>query len=155
MENQQAAAVGGEDSPGKNAEVTGSKNSKRKAIDPDEGKNKPKLVTHKNQQTGTHTSTHTNQHTSTHQHAQTNTPAHTNMHKPTHRHTHKPTHTNMHKPTHQDTHQHTQTNTNVYDGFQRFITHTNQQKLLQKMHHTSPNIVAFHSIEMLLYCNLQ
>ncbi|XP_041428686.1 protein diaphanous homolog 2 isoform X3 [Xenopus laevis] len=43
MENQQAAAVGGEDSPGKNAEVTGSKNSKRKAIDPDEGKNKPKL----------------------------------------------------------------------------------------------------------------
>ncbi|XP_041428685.1 protein diaphanous homolog 2 isoform X2 [Xenopus laevis] len=46
MENQQAAAVGGEDSPGKNAEVTGSKNSKRKAIDPDEGKNKPKLNIH-------------------------------------------------------------------------------------------------------------
>ncbi|KAE8584397.1 hypothetical protein XENTR_v10020951 [Xenopus tropicalis] len=46
MENQQAAAMGGEDSPGKNAEVTSSKNSKRKAIDPDEGKNKPKLNIH-------------------------------------------------------------------------------------------------------------
>ncbi|KAM4664393.1 protein diaphanous homolog 2 [Discoglossus pictus] len=45
MESQQAAA-GGEDSPGKNPELAGNRNSKKKASDPDEGKNKPKLNIH-------------------------------------------------------------------------------------------------------------
>lgn len=41
MESQPAAAVaGGEDSPGKNAD----RNPKRKPSEPDESKNKPKLV---------------------------------------------------------------------------------------------------------------
>ncbi|KAG9478170.1 hypothetical protein GDO78_013267, partial [Eleutherodactylus coqui] len=42
MDNQQAAA-GGEDSPGKNSEVGGGRNPKRKPNDQDDSKNKPKL----------------------------------------------------------------------------------------------------------------
>ncbi|XP_053329121.1 protein diaphanous homolog 2 isoform X1 [Spea bombifrons] len=46
MENQQppgAAAGWGEDTPGKNPEPIGSKSTKRKTMEPDESKNKPKL----------------------------------------------------------------------------------------------------------------
>ncbi|XP_053555370.1 LOW QUALITY PROTEIN: protein diaphanous homolog 2 [Bombina bombina] len=46
MEREQAVAAGGEDSPGKNTDLTTGRNSKRKANDPDEGKNKPKLNIH-------------------------------------------------------------------------------------------------------------
>ncbi|XP_071981732.1 protein diaphanous homolog 2 isoform X2 [Engystomops pustulosus] len=42
MENQQAAA-GGDDSPGKNSELGGGRNPKRKPNDQDDSKNKPKL----------------------------------------------------------------------------------------------------------------